>query len=454
MEIWSFFSGAMGLDLGFESAGLRPTLAVERDQWCRKTIALNRPDLDLLPEGDVTRIDGAALRRHRRFDGEVTLMVGGPPCQSFSTGGKRSGLTDPRGNLIYTYMNLIREVQPRYFVLENVANLVTAALRHRPINERPGKHWSLKKYAGQSAPTEDGIVPLEPDELSGSAIRQLLTDFRELGYEINFGVLNSADFGAPQKRQRLVMLGARGAAPPVLPSPTRKPRAYATVRNAIEDLRSNPGPHSEYTEEVARFFKLVPEGGTWRSLPVELQREALGPSFDAGGGKTGFFRRLAWDEPAPTVTGRMNRKASAMCHPELVRPISVRESARLQGFPDEWQFSGAMSSQYLQIGNAVPVHLGAAVGRAILAHLNGESGRSEDWDVQLDRAVHTLRASARNKRSQSDDEGDESEANVSCDIAASEVPSSPKPRKSAGRGKAKPVQAELPLFREVGGRAC
>jgi len=223
MEIWSFFSGAMGLDLGLERAGLGPTLMVENDRWCRETIKSNRPEVDLHPVGDVSKLSATSLREHRAFDGEVTLMVGGPPCQSFSTGGKRSALNDPRGNLIYTYMHLIGQVRPRYFVLENVANLVTAALRHRPISKRPGKQWSLKKYGEKGAPREDGIEPLAPDEMSGSAIRQILSDFRELGYAINFGVLNSADFGAPQKRQRLLIIGAKGGQHPSFPfqRPTR-----------------------------------------------------------------------------------------------------------------------------------------------------------------------------------------------------------------------------------------
>jgi DNA (cytosine-5)-methyltransferase 1 len=138
-EIWSFFSGAMGLDLGLESAGLAPTLAVEIDPTFCRTIRANRPQLDLI-EGDVAKLTGAALRERRGFDGEVFLMAGGQPCQPFSSGGKRAALSDPRGNLIYEYFRLIADVRPRYFVLENVANLTTAALRHRPIAERPGKH--------------------------------------------------------------------------------------------------------------------------------------------------------------------------------------------------------------------------------------------------------------------------------------------------------------------------
>lgn len=295
-EIWSFFTGAMGLDLGLEAAGLPTTLAVEIDRTFCRTIRANRPDLDLIDD-DVSELTGAKLRKRRKFDGEVFLMAGGPPCQPFSSGGKRAALSDPRGNLIYEYFRLISEVRPRYFVLENVANLTTAALRHRPIAERPGKHWSLKRYAG-SLNCADGQVPaLADDELSGSALRQIIKDATALGYHISFGVIDAADYGAPQHRLRFVMLGSRDHPPAALPPATHglAGRPYGTVGDAILHLRDDPGPHSEYTDAVRRFFAMVPEGGNWRSLPPREQRLALGNSYDAGGGKTGFFRRLSWD---------------------------------------------------------------------------------------------------------------------------------------------------------------
>ena len=400
-QIWSFFSGGMGLDLGLETVGLAADLAMDNDKNCRKTIETNRPGINVHPVGDVTRVTAASLRKYMSYDGDVFLISGGPPCQSFSTGGKRAALSDPRGNLIYTYLALINTIRPRYFILENVANLITAAIRHRPIRERPGQHWSLKKYTGTGVPHEEGMKPLEPDELSGSAIRQILVDVRELGYGVNFGILNAAEFGAPQKRLRFVMLGALDSVPPKLPKAEfgADGQAFRTVRDAIGHLATNPGPHSEYTPDVAKVFAQVPEGGTWRDLPADVARRAMGKAYDSGGGRTGFFRRLAWDQPAPTVTGRMNRKASAMCHPEAVRPISVSEALALQGFPAEWQLSGSMSAQYLQVGNAVPLALGAALGRSILAHVSGhgESVR-HDPDRQLAAALDTLRGAARNKR--------------------------------------------------------
>lgn len=402
-EVWSLFSGAMGLDLGLESVGLPATLAVEIDRDCCNTIRTNRPELSVI-EGSVSELSGDSLREVRGgFAGEVFMMVGGPPCQSFSPGGNRAGLSDSRGNLIYEYMRLISEVRPRYFVFENVANIVTAALRHRPIAERPGKNWNLSAYKVSNGAGDDGTAPLAVDEMAGSAIQQILRDYLAIGYHIHFGVLDAADYGASQHRLRFVMLGAReGLAPPAIPAATHGPgraRPFRTVRDAIADLECSPGPHSVYTPDVAKYFREVPEGKNWRSLPPDMQRAAMGPSFEAGGGKTGFFRRLAWERPSPTITGAANRKASALCHPSQTRPVSVHECARIQGFPDDWHVTGSMAAQYRQIGNAVPVALGAAVGAAVLA-CEGAAARTQAKpcaDSQLAAAQSRLKASARNK---------------------------------------------------------
>ena len=395
----------MGLDLGLELAGLHSTLAVEIDSSCCQTLRRNRPELDVW-HTDIADVTATTLNARRPHTEDVFLMVGGPPCKSFCPGGKRAALSDPRGNLIYIYLRLIGQVRPRYFLLENVANLVTAALRHRPIAERPGKKWNLSEYHDSSRNHGDNAAAMEPDELSGSAIRQVFSDLSDLGYALNFAVVDAAAYGAPQHRLRFIMLGSREG--PALPIPkpdhgerTAEQLPWATVRDAIFDLREHPGPHSIYTPDVARYFELIPPGGNWRQLPKELQRKALGHAyFSAGGGKTGFYRRLAWDLPAPTITGRANRKGSALCHPESVRPLSVRECARLQGFPDAWAFDGSMSDQYLQVGNAVPVYLGRAIGRAILhgSQCNAQH-ESDSVDIMLFNAINCLRRSARNKRS-------------------------------------------------------
>jgi DNA (cytosine-5)-methyltransferase 1 len=390
----------MGLDLGLESVGLHPTLANEIDPVFCRTIRANRPELNLI-EGDISHLTAESLREVRGFGGEVFLIAGGPPCQSFSSGGKRAALNDPRGNLIYEYFRIIAEVKPRYFIFENVANLTTAALRHRPIAERPGKHWSLKKYAGSDNRAQDGALPLEQDELSGSALRQIITDAISLGYHISFKVVDAADYGAPQHRLRFVMLGSRDQPPPQMPIATHGVNGmpFTTVRDAIWHLRDSAGDHSSYTPIVKRFFDMVPEGGNWRSLPPEIQEAALGGSYAAGGGKTGFYRRLAWSRPAPTITGRANRKGSALCHPEFVRPISVLEAAAIQGFPSNWEVVGSMNARYTQIGNAVPVVLGRAIGNAIVAHENQSLNCAliqPDIEMMLEFAVARLRAAARN----------------------------------------------------------
>ncbi|MCX6865163.1 MAG: DNA cytosine methyltransferase [Verrucomicrobia bacterium] len=405
-EVWSFFSGAMGLDIGLEMAGIHPTLAVEIDPWCCKTIRRNRPSVTLV-EDSVTKMTGAALRELRGFSGDVELMVGGPPCQSFSPGGKRAALSDPRGNLIYEYFRLISEIRPRFFVMENVANLITAAINHRPIKDRPGKHWNLRGYSNGRPLAEDGVAPMEDDELSGSAIRQILQDVQSLNYHVVFGVLDAADHGAPQHRLRFVMFGARDGYPPSLPRPTYGDSDFGllpfrTIKDAIWDVRLNPGLHSDYTDDMAAYFSLVPQGGTWRDLPIELQKKGLGPAFESGGGKTGFFRRLDYNGLSPTVTTKANRKGSAMCHPEFVRPISVLECARLQGFPDDWEIEGAMNQQYQQIGNAVPTYLGKAVGACFLPLLQNEAkavvAPSPKWEHLLEVASARLRRAACNKR--------------------------------------------------------
>lgn len=402
-EIWSFFTGAMGLDLGLERAGLIPTLATEIDPSFCSTIRKNRPELTLI-QGDVTTATAEKLRKMRGFSDDVYLMVGGPPCQSFSSGGKRHSLADPRGNLVFEYLRLVSEVRPLNFVFENVANFATAALEHRPIADRPGQHWSLKRYDTEWQHGEGDKPALTENELSGSAIRSVLEAVRALNYHVTFGILDAADYGAAQHRLRFIMIGSREGPAPALPELQYGPPGsgllpFVTVKDAIWHLKDSPGQGSQYTDRVKQYFSLVPAGGNWRSLPETLKEEALGGAFASGGGKTGFYRRLDWDKPSPTITGRPNRKGTALCHPSDLRPVSVAECAALQGFPPDWQFIGSMNMQYLQIGNAVPVPLGFAVGRALQTQISRPVLQNAlDFETMLEAAVKRLRASARNKR--------------------------------------------------------
>jgi DNA (cytosine-5)-methyltransferase 1 len=410
--VWSLFSGAMGLDIGLESEGLTPSLAVEIDDDCCATIRHNRRGKIDVVGADIRSLSGDALRRRTNFDGEVALVVGGPPCQAFSPGGNREAMGDPRGDLVHEYFRIVREARPRFFLFENVSNLVTAAVRHRAICDRPGQHWSLKSYdgtgtlGGRAGRGNSEAPAMDAEELAGSALRLILQSIEPLGYQITFGVLNAADYGAAQHRLRFIMLGARDQAPPRLPRPTHGDpdsglAPWATLRDVIWDLRDNPGHHYVYTPAFQRFFRLISPGGHWRDLPTDLQKEALGNAYDSGGGKTGFFRKLSWDTPAPTITGKPNRKGAALCHPEAIRPLSVRECARIQGFPDDWTIVGSSESQYRQIGNAVPTHLGAAIGRALL---RGASAAADDLDptTLFSRAIARTRAAGRNRKSRPD----------------------------------------------------
>ncbi|WP_291426770.1 DNA cytosine methyltransferase [Deinococcus sp.] len=357
----SLFSGAGGLDLGLEAAGFQTVAAVEVDKAARATIRHNavRRGHSIFVAEDVTQISAEDILQAGGLErGAVTLLSGGPPCQPFSTAGKRQALNDPRGSLFRDYLRLIEGIQPRFFIMENVRGLLSATLRHRPISER---------YGG----------PLLPEEERGSAFAVILAEFERIGYSFTYGLLNAADYGTPQTRERVVILGSRDHEPLHLPAPIhskdgRNLPPWVTLRQGLEGLHDPEPQFQSYSESRLKYLRLVPEGGNWRSLPPEVLPEAMGGAYTSGGGKVGFYRRLAWDRPSPTVTTSPAQKATDMCHPAYDRPLSVREAARLQGFPDDWEFMGSLSDQYRQIGNAVPVQLGMALGVSLLATLRGE----------------------------------------------------------------------------------
>lgn len=355
----SLFSGAMGLDIGLERAGFETRVAVEVNAPARNTILTNtkrlEKPLDIFT--DVTAIQTHDILNVLKLKrGELGLVSGGPPCQPFSTAGKRGALGDPRGSLFRDFLRLVDGLQPRFFVMENVRGLLSAPIRHRPHADRD-----------QS---------LEADEQPGSAFAVVLEEFERIGYSFVYGLLNSADYGVPQTRERVIILGSRDHEPLALPKATHgsngKPQAWQTLRDAFKNLNDPKPQFQPYSENRLKYLRLVPEGGNWRSLPLELREAAMGGAFLSGGGKVGFYRRLAWDKPSPTVTTSPAQKATDMCHPSELRPISVREAARIQGFPDDWVFCGNLTDQYRQIGNAVPVGLGNAIGNALIETVSGK----------------------------------------------------------------------------------
>lgn len=357
----SFFSGAMGLDLGLERAGIKTTLACEFDKWSKRTIAANRPDLPLI--GDIWEHDSTSIRELAGLGSgdAIDLVAGGPPCQAFSTAGARRGFDDERGNVFLHFVELALDLEPRYIVIENVRGLLSAPMKHRPHSMR-GR----------------GFPVLADDELPGGALRFVLHLLREGGYTVTFNLYNAANFGVPQTRERVIIIASRDGGPVGHLCPTHSDNEdfglppWNTFRDAVADLNIDEHQSLEFPENRLKYYRLLGPGQHWRHLPLDLQKEALGNSFYSGGGKTGFLRRLAWDRPSPTLVTHPAMPATDLAHPEFLRPLSIQEYKRIQQFPDDWILEGPLVQKYKQVGNAVPVGLGHAAGRAIVAHAQGK----------------------------------------------------------------------------------
>lgn len=357
LKALSFFSGAMGLDQGLEKVGIHVLLACEIDKVCRRTITANRPEIGLL--GDIWRYSAAEIRKAAGLEAkeDIDIIVGGPPCQAFSTAGARRGFEDERGNAFLRYIELILELRPQYAVIENVRGLLSAPMAHTPHAQR-GDDWQPQTEA-----------------LAGGALHYVLGLLRAGGYGVSFNLYNAANFGVPQSRERVILICSRdgGKVPHLMPTHSQDgsfnlPK-WRTLRDALDGLDPKAGDHAEFPEDRLRFYRLLGSGQYWKHLPTHLHRAALGGSLDSGGGKTGFLRRLDWDKPSCTLVTSPTMPATDIGHPEEDRPLSVQEYKRVQQFPDEWTVCGSVKDQYKQIGNAVPVGLGEAVGRAILAHM-------------------------------------------------------------------------------------
>lgn len=354
-SVISLFSGAMGLDLGLEQAGFQTRVAVESDPNAVKTIRANRPGLPVI-DTPIEGVSTAGILEKAGLDaGQVELIAGGPACQSFSTAGKRRSLGDQTGNLFLHFMRVVEEARPRFFLMENVRGVLSAAVKHRPLAERGGQY-----------------PPLRPEEELGSAFEEITQRLRDSGYYVVFDVLDAADYGTAQTRQRLVLLGSRDGVRVPIPPPshssdgTKGLPQSRTLREALDGLHEDQPEYLDFVPSQRDYFESVPPGGNWRDLPEHEMREAMGGAMISWGGRSGFFRRLAWDRPTPTLNTNPGSKATALCHPEHLRPLSVREYARVQEFPDDWIVHGSTRAKYRQLGNAVPVSLAAAIGRSVL----------------------------------------------------------------------------------------
>lgn len=368
----SLFTGAGGLDVGMDSTGRFELLAcVELEARFCDTLRLNR-DAGLLGSGatEVIQADIAKLDPYELMDrlgivpGELDVLVGGPPCQSWSTAGRRGTVQDPRGMLIWDFLRFVEVLKPKVFLMENVRGLLSGALRHRPIAERP----------------EKGGPPLLEEERPGSAIAAWASDLEKIdngSYRVDVYEVNAVNYGAPQLRERVLFIGNRLGRLIDFPEPTHGPdeglAPHRTLGDALDGWHEPDPVLMDFSPRKKKYLSMVPPGGNWRTLPEEIAKESMGRAYFAKGGRSGWWRRLSWDLPSPTITTLPNHSSTSLCHPEETRVLSVGECARVQEFPDGWVFAGNPAEQMRQVGNAVPARLGKVAGEVMANHLDAES---------------------------------------------------------------------------------
>jgi DNA (cytosine-5)-methyltransferase 1 len=329
-KVLELFAGAGGLAVGMEKAGLKCVALNEIDKHACATLRNNRPNWNVL-EGDIKDFIFS------QYYNQVDVVTGGFPCQAFSYAGKRLGFEDARGTLFYEFARVVKEVNPPICIGENVKGL----LSHD----------------------------------NGKTLQGMISILDEIGYNVvPAQILKAINYKVPQKRERLILVGIRKDIDLKYeyPKPYKKIYTLSDALKKGELFASNvqKSNGAKYPESKKSVLDLVPPKGYWRDLPIDIQKDFMGASFYLGGGKTGMARRIGWDEPCLTLTCSPAQKQTERCHPDETRPFTVREYARIQTFPDDWQFSGPLAQQYKQIGNAVPVNLGREVGYSIIKFLN------------------------------------------------------------------------------------
>lgn len=339
------FAGVGGLSLGFEMEGFDILLANEFDQSIATAYKENHKSTNVVV-GDITSLDLSKV--FGEYVNKIDVVIGGPPCQGFSQKGKRKTINDERNFLFKHYVEVVKFVKPKYFVMENVPNLLTAE-----------KGFFLNEIKGL---------------------------FKGYGYSIRYGVLNAADYGVPQNRRRAIIIGKYLATPPELPLPCKQ---KVTIWDAISDLaylESGEGefeqkyrnsPKSDYEKKMRKGSKILYNHMATKHSALALERLSLIPP---NAGKevlpkehitksvySGTWSRMKQNDVAVTITTRFDTPSSGkFTHPFLNRAITVREAARLQSFPDAFKFIGSKMSQMKQVGNAVPPLLARKIARVIM----------------------------------------------------------------------------------------
>lgn len=318
------FAGGGGMALGLEQAGIEDLEFVEFNKPACDTLRANRPNWNVV-KADIHEVD------FTEYKGKIDLVSGGAPCQAFSYAGKRLGFGDTRGTLFAEFARCVKETEPKMFLFENVKGL---------LSHDKGRTFATIQHV-----------------------------FQELGYQVEYKVLNAAYFGVGQKRQRLIVIGVRNDLKDKIQFEYPTPEDHMTVlRDVLQNVPDSP--YQPYSESKRKVMELVPPGGCWIDLPEDVAKEYMGKSYYSGGGRRGMARRIAWDEPCLTLTTSPSQKQTERCHPDETRPFTVREYARIQSFPDDWEFEGSLSDQYKQIGNAVPVELARRIGVQIVSAIS------------------------------------------------------------------------------------
>ena len=261
---------------------------------------------------------------------KVDLLAGGVPCQSFSQAGLRKGLEDPRGDLMFKFIEILNLIKPKIFMIENVKGL---------LSHDKGK--TIKKI----------IEMINKNDL----------------YEINYKCLDASKYNVPQKRERVFIIGILKTIRKSFKFPEESLHKKV-LKDVLLDVPDSQG--AKYNDDKIKLFKMIPQGGCWVNLPEDLQKKYLGNSFNSGGGKRGILYRLSLEKPSLTLLCTPSQKQTERCHPLEERPLTIREYARIQTFDDDYKFTGSITSQYKQIGNAIPVELARQIGISIIEVLS------------------------------------------------------------------------------------
>ena len=346
------FCGAGGFSLGLKDTNrFNSILANDIDMDMCETYSLNFPKTKILSKS-ISDIEFFSINKKNTID----VVVGGPPCQAYSLSGKRH-IDDPRANLFLEYFRAIEVIRPKIFVYENVKGL-----------------FSYKK---------------------GNIFRQLQEIFEKIGYELSINLVNAVNYGVPQSRERIFIIGYKKGLNYSFPTYLNKRKSMRkplTISDAISDLPriknneisvkylSKPKTYyqklmrknapddlmdhksSKHSESLINIMSYLPEGGLKRDLPYEIRPKS---------GYANSYGRLWWNKPSTTITRNFGTPSSARCiHPKIDRALTTREGARLQSFPDRYQFFGSRAKKNLQIGNAVPPLLAKAIGKSIFSALD------------------------------------------------------------------------------------